>query len=523
MQADSKKIGELSQSLGIQLYFSFLRGGAFFLGVWSLFLLFVVLGCASPSGDSDDEHGVGFLAVLSLASFGDSSLEASPHPTQRKIDFWGSKEYMVDVTPWMSLLSAFGAGMYFVYVMWFVYRKIPRDAEALDAASITPADFAFLLDKLPAFDQESLKPEDFEAELKKHFAKVLLEERAAHLGDEGGPYTANKEVDKSVVDAENEPDNLFPEISFARDYGGRLAEHASQAKLKTEIVEATLDADGKKLKKLHTQARKLLAQKKKRRADEEKFASTIERPIYRAYVVCNKAQDKELLLDAYRMSQLSLGYLFQSKRLRFRGLKRIRLAPAPEPSNILWENQDCPAIERACRRGFTKLLVFILLLISTAGILWSQQTQKNETEKAEGKNCAEIIYTRDSNPPNTVVLDGVTAKAYLEANIVNAPGAPALENHFTDCECAKIGMSSMTGDVKTACQDFYDKQVLMFAVTTASSVLVVAINFILKSLLVALAKFERPLTLSGLECAIALKVQELHLESTLIDPQWVGV
>ncbi len=98
--------------------------------------------------------------------------------------------------------------------------------------------------------------------------------------------------------------------------------------------------------KLYKKAGKI--QKKK---DKKKKEEVIEedRHIYRAFVTCNKAIDKEILVEQYRMSTFFLGFLFQSGWKRMLG-KRIVVKEAPEPSNILWENQDCPGMERFVRK-----------------------------------------------------------------------------------------------------------------------------------------------------------------------------
>lgn len=100
------------------------------------------------------------------------------------------------------------------------------------------------------------------------------------------------------------------------------------------------------------------------------------------------------------------------------------------------------------------------------------------------------------------LLTPATATAYLQG----LPAGTALKDHFSDCHCSAIGISNMSGDLKTACESYYDTQVMMLLVTTGSSLLVVAINFVMKSGLVGLANYERPLTVSGLECAISTKV-----------------
>eukprot|EP00392_Amoebophrya_sp_AT5.2_P003976 g3981.t1 len=64
----------------------------------------------------------------------------------------------------------------------------------------------------------------------------------------------------------------------------------------------------------------------------------------------------------------------------------------------------------------------------------------------------------------------------------------------------------MQGSLLTACEDFYDKQQTMLLITSASALVVVILNAVLKFGLTALAHVERPLTLSGLETSIATKV-----------------
>jgi len=494
-KADRKKIGETTQSMGIQMYFDFLYGGATMFFVWGLLLLFTILACLADSGESDDKTGASGLALFSLATFGDSTEQEIRTPAERTVELYGTSYTAADLTPIMSALSAAGALLYFFYVLRFLHVKIARDVEALDADSVTPSDFTVIVEALPNFEQ--VPAASYELELKKHFCAVLAEEKFRRSAEKveggGGVPTPNdfEVVDAAAVDA------TVPGVSFARDYGGRLAGIAAEAKLKEKIVEAKLDEDAKKLEKLQKQAEKLDAKKKKRKSKHDGILEH-DREIFRAYVSFEKSQDQKLILDSYRMSSFFFGWLFQSKNLRFHG-KRIQVARAPEPSNIMWENQDCPAGERFRRRCVTKVLVLLLLVITTAGILWSQQKQKEETEKAAGKDCAEEIYVPGST---TDLLTPATATAYLQG----LPAGTALKDHFSDCHCSAIGISNMSGDLKTACESYYDTQVMMLLVTTGSSLLVVAINFVMKSGLVGLANYERPLTVSGLECAISTKV-----------------
>ncbi|CAD7969309.1 unnamed protein product [Amoebophrya sp. A120] len=512
--ADVKKIGKVTQSVGIELYFQFLHYGVFFFFLWSLLTVFILLACLAPSEESDDKTGAGFLALFSLASFSDVRQKDLPIGS-RKIDFYGDKLTTVDVTPWMSAMSALGAFLYLGYVLWFRYVNIAKTAEALDAQTVTPANFTVLVDQLPSF--EMVKAEDYATELRKHFVKVLNMEKF-RLEQVSAKEKAKREgIDVKKVELPAPPadgfevtdvaelERIIPEISFARNYGGKLAAIQDEARLKQKIIEAKIDNDEKKIEAVKKQAEKLDKRNQKRK---DTFGDILEheREIFRAYVSFHLSHDKALIEDLYRMSPYTFGYLFQPKKLRFQGVKRICVTKAPEPSNILWENQDCPAMTRFIRRSITKVLVIILLAISTGGILWAQQKQQSEAKKAQGSDCqltlldGEEVMTVRNDP--TKKLTAATAKVFLDS----LPAGTVKKDYLTDCECSAIGISAMSGDVKLACETFYDTQVTMFIITTGSSIIVVAINFLLKMFLVKLANFERPLTVSGLECAISLKV-----------------
>ena len=323
-------------------------------------------------------------------------------------------------------------------------------------------------------------------------------------------------MDESVVEAALKNDNmdvdtLFPEVSLVRDYGGKLALRLAENKLRQDIVEASLDEDEVKIAKVRTATQKFVEDKRKRAKKKLKSkveegekltvvdnTPEIERPIFRAFVTCKLVMDKDLIVESYRMSRTSLGFLFQSKQNRFEG-KRIRVDKAPEPSNILWENQDCPTRERFIRKSITKLIVFLLLCVTMAGIMYCQNYQTKQTEKAQGKDCREPFELIDVGAGD-VELTKTNALIYVATNTG--------KNVLSDCQCSQLGLSTLLGDdkLKNACETYTDALVMLNLVTIGSALAVVVINLLLKTFLVGLASFERPLTVSGLECAVSLKV-----------------
>jgi hypothetical protein len=102
-----------------------------------------------------------------------------------------------------------------------------------------------------------------------------------------------------------------------------------------------------------------------------------------AFVVFNNLESRRRCLQDYRRSHRWLPRTFQPKVLRFRdGKFPLTVLPAPEPSNILWENLEVTARSRQLRRGFTYSVTFLLLLFSGAIISAAQSAQQTFKDKA---------------------------------------------------------------------------------------------------------------------------------------------
>jgi hypothetical protein len=67
----------------------------------------------------------------------------------------------------------------------------------------------------------------------------------------------------------------------------------------------------------------------------------------------------------------------------------IRVDPAPEPSDVLWENLDVPAYEKVLHRLLSSL-VSLLLIICTLSVVWAAQVQQRAltTRMQELSRCA---------------------------------------------------------------------------------------------------------------------------------------
>ncbi|TMW61290.1 hypothetical protein Poli38472_013753 [Pythium oligandrum] len=101
-----------------------------------------------------------------------------------------------------------------------------------------------------------------------------------------------------------------------------------------------------------------------------------------AFVVFNNLESRRRCLQDYRRSGNWLARRYQPKVLRFRdGKYPLIVRPAPEPSNILWENLEVTDRGRFYRRSFTNFVTFLLLLFSAGIISAAQSTQQDMKKK----------------------------------------------------------------------------------------------------------------------------------------------
>ena len=54
----------------------------------------------------------------------------------------------------------------------------------------------------------------------------------------------------------------------------------------------------------------------------------------------------------------------QPKTLRFRGLHALKVSPAPEPSNIIWQNLDTSSCEKFVRRFLGVVAVLVSIAVA---------------------------------------------------------------------------------------------------------------------------------------------------------------
>merc|ERR1719198_832165 len=120
----------------------------------------------------------------------------------------------------------------------------------------------------------------------------------------------------------------------------------------------------------------------------------------------NSPVDTTNILHDYRFGTYSMLRCCQRRERRFEG-RAIRVRRAPEPSNILWENQDLAYKWRLMRKLLVGLVCFLLIVVSfVLAFLFNSaaQAQSGSThllipDEAGGASCNPKV----SEPADTAV------------------------------------------------------------------------------------------------------------------------
>lgn len=130
-----------------------------------------------------------------------------------------------------------------------------------------------------------------------------------------------------------------------------------------------------------------------------------------AFVVFNNLESRRRCLIDYRHSTRWLPRRFQPSMLRFRnGQYPLIVVPAPEPSNILWENLEVTDRGRFYRRSLTNFITFLLLLLSAIIISSAQSAQTQYKSKLPPSGLCdsalpEVFYGNNSYSNRIWTLD----------------------------------------------------------------------------------------------------------------------
>lgn len=393
--------------------------------------------------------------------------------------------------PLSSITPAFGwfdfmATVTFIgFALWLYFQKVPHRARELENERVLASDFTVEVDGLPP---QIADHANYSQRVEQHIQKSLVDARR------GQHDRLGSRIESKVC-----------AVVLVRDRGMELSSVKRRAKFKLQKAIALHKNDAKAVAKLDKKIAKIdEALKQTRRAEREL-------PVLRAFVTLNRTDDVRALLHHYRFSEYFLLRCFQSERMRFEG-SVLRLRRAPEPTNIIWQNQDVPARTRLCR----ECLVFVVwMLIMGLCLLLMYLTSKQATVSLKKYQSAEVTdicsgqVAGSSNdcPDVPMELKRTDSKFVIFHSTLGQPLEDQGQDTF-NCFCSAKGLHTITGNstLRSACQPLLTAYSMKTGISIIAAIIVVAINVAMSTFLFVIAEWELPLSVSALNSAQMLKV-----------------
>lgn len=322
-----------------------------------------------------------------------------------------------------------------VFLFVVVFRHLIRhDKMRVDAATITPPDFAVLVRGLPA--------DVTVAEVRQHFSDLyaLMDGNdwtfdgwgcgvcrclRRKTRQRGATVTRSGSRPRPVQDASNTKDAEYvgswvAEVSLARRHGRAMRQYMKARKLQRKVVRA------KARVQMHNSASAKADERLRKRAEEtlakleEKLQSIVADHVARpdadvvgAFVIFEHATSAERCVADYRDSTSWVGRWLQPTPLRFTRTRtspsqersdlefRLEVTRAPEPTDVIWENVEVTRTESALRRALTAAATALILLLSLALMYVAQQRTAAFAERLpQAQDCtalASIAYGAGTN------------------------------------------------------------------------------------------------------------------------------
>mmetsp|Transcript_61827 Transcript_61827/g.143878 ORF Transcript_61827/g.143878 Transcript_61827/m.143878 type:complete len:913 (+) Transcript_61827:40-2778(+) len=476
-----KELGEIGGP-GLGLYFQMLL----YLGVsfTIMFILSLPLLMFSSLGDFAPEEADS-LPQSMIANLG-TPATAGVAQENRLVVIGCDAVPLSSMTRYFGWLDFLGILLYTGCTLWLRFVKVPKEHRLLDAGRLDASDFTVEVDGLP---RRIADHANYEEHLRNHMLQQVLRVRAS-----------------SGVDV---PEPRICEVVLVRDRGMELGlvKQRAQYSLDKEIADYKGDEDksAKLQGKIDDISSKLSIS----------HQSETDLDVLRAYVTVNCTEDVSGLLSRYRLAQFWILSSMQSESMRFEG-EVISLQRAPEPSNILWDNQDVPWKLRV-KRGVIVALICIFIVGCGLGLMFATTKQAvNFTRKYEkpGSQGAEICNGEAEAQEVTEVCN---AKDWVLQNVegeyvlfesANGPRVDPQGQDEIDCFCSVQGLSSIaqSGTLRSFCSDLIAAYSFKLTVTVGAALIVVVVNVLMSSFLVWVAAKELPLSVSELNSAQMMKV-----------------
>lgn len=377
------------------------------------------------------------------------------------------------LTPMLSYLDAVAAVIFAVYVAVFRFWFVPQ---AHSDIAMGTSNFAVEIDCLP---REIEHQAAYEHKLHEHLVLHMKRARDSNARHSSAPPVAPCKVN---------------EVTLVRDYGSRLGRILTRARLLSEVSICDFKGDKRRAEKLKKRIEKLSLQLK------EKLVPERDLPVVRAYAVLNTTSDVRNLLLQYRFANFSIFRCCQRRAMRFQG-SAIRIRSAPDPTNLIPENQDISKCNRRGRLGLIFIIWLITVVVASTSIYLIGRISKSQSKVTSvelgSKTC-----------------DGGTSRSgysckYSVAIAWSKDFARNQTGDALNCYCNTVGYQDVLQDSELRddiCRSWLVDASKTITRMVAVSLLTIIINSILLALIMKFAEWERPVSHSALSSSIMVKV-----------------
>mmetsp|Transcript_125798 Transcript_125798/g.361711 ORF Transcript_125798/g.361711 Transcript_125798/m.361711 type:complete len:604 (+) Transcript_125798:3-1814(+) len=203
---------------------------------------------------------------------------------------------------------------------------------------------------------------------------------------------------------------------------------------------------------------------------------------------------------------------YQKDRL-FHG-RALQAQRAPEPTNIIWENQDVPHVERKVRHALVMFAFLIIVLLSFTLVYLANAAAKSQTKSTTqllGNDACDPEIGK-INPDNTEYLCYVDTALNWTMSFVETATADEKA-----CYCGAIGYANIarsTALINGVCRDWLIAVATGIGIGVCATGIVVVINVVAKMVLIQLSYAEKPLSYSALNAAQMVKIFALQTLNT---------
>eukprot|EP00931_Biecheleriopsis_adriatica_P083814 TRINITY_DN5750_c0_g2_i1.p1 TRINITY_DN5750_c0_g2~~TRINITY_DN5750_c0_g2_i1.p1 ORF type:complete len:925 (+),score=156.21 TRINITY_DN5750_c0_g2_i1:39-2813(+) len=457
---------------GTELYFRSLRNLGFVFAYKSALTLPTCFFCLLGNFSPDTGH---FLLKTTISNLGRFVPTSLLDPTHRLISAGCQGALLEDITPFFAWLDFTAIFIFLVYAVWFRFFRIPSIDKRDNLEQVTVSDFAVVIDCLPGVIENH-----------KEYAKLLEAHIVSRIKDARRCQKQPSSTDIRVH-----------ELTLVRNYEGRLISLMDRAHLAQNIQIQQAHGREKKVEKLSQKLRQLDGKLSKSVALDEDL------PVFRAYAILNTSADVDSLLHDYRFAEFGLFRLCQFHSRRFEGWG-IRVRRAPEPTTLIWENQDCPSCRRLLRKGVVMLIFIIVLIMSLVAIYLTTAYNAMMSQV----NLTYIGHlTCDPVAPRGETTDEYRCEVGNVANWTQE-NATATGGAVLNCWCTAQGFTKLMNDgsLQEACRPWLVSLASSIGLNTAASTVTLGINVAVQSLLIYLSKLEKHNSVTALNSSLMQKV-----------------